>query len=87
MGFRGIKVGLLSMLIHPFETLEYILVPLLMSCAKTANELTAASLSRGLAIDAKRTCFQTVRFGFSDVILSTSAVVMIGMVILQRGAI
>ena len=83
MGFRGIHVGLGAMIMHPFESLEYILVPLLMSCAKTANELTAASLARGLAINGKRTCYQTVRFGFVDGILSISIIAMAVMVVVQ----
>jgi energy-coupling factor transport system permease protein len=66
MHFRGIGVSPVRVLRSPLTTLEYALVPLLMSTATLANELAAASLSRGLDSKTERTCLLEVRLGPAD---------------------
>ncbi len=66
MGFRGIGLRLKSVLKHPLQTAEYILVPLLFSCVNVMDELVAASLARGLDSKKTRTCIAQVRFGLLD---------------------
>ena len=70
MRFRGIDLKLSSFLKSPMKTLEYTVVPLLMSSTKIAHELSAASISRGLGGKQNRTCFQTVSFGKTDMLLT-----------------
>jgi energy-coupling factor transport system permease protein len=66
MKFRGIGISARNVLTKPLMTLEYMLIPLLMSTATIANELAAASLARGLDSGGKHTCMVDVRFRFQD---------------------
>ncbi|MDR0683534.1 MAG: energy-coupling factor transporter transmembrane protein EcfT [Spirochaetaceae bacterium] len=66
MKFRGIGISARNVLTKPMMTLEYTLVPLLMSTATIATELAAASLARGLDSGGKRTCIVEVRFRLQD---------------------
>lgn len=52
---RGIFLGRLDVVCHPIQYLEYFLVPLMMSLLRTAQELTVASLTKGLALSGKST--------------------------------
>ncbi|HEL1613392.1 TPA: energy-coupling factor transporter transmembrane protein EcfT [Streptococcus suis] len=50
---RGIFLERLDVVCHPIQYLEYFLVPLMMSLLRTAQELTVASLTKGLAVTVK----------------------------------
>ncbi|HEL2401168.1 TPA: energy-coupling factor transporter transmembrane protein EcfT [Streptococcus suis] len=52
---RGIFLERLDVVCHPIQYLEYFLVPLMMSLLRTAQELTVASLTKGLALSGKPT--------------------------------
>ncbi len=69
MRFRGIGVSPQNILTKPMLTLEYMLVPLLMSTSTISEELAAASLSRGLDIGIKRTSIKEVYLGIIDYIV------------------
>jgi energy-coupling factor transport system permease protein len=66
MKFRGIGISARNVATKPMMTLEYMLVPLLISTATIANELAAASLARGLDSGGKHTCIVDVRFRLQD---------------------
>jgi energy-coupling factor transport system permease protein len=66
MKFRGIGISVRNVATKPMMTLEYTLVPLLMSTATIASELAAASLVRGLDSGGKHTCIVDIRFRFQD---------------------
>jgi energy-coupling factor transport system permease protein len=66
MKFRGIGISARNVLTKPMMTLEYMLIPLLMSTATIASELAAASLARGLDSGGKHTCIVDVRFRVQD---------------------
>lgn len=76
MRFRGIGISVRSVLTKPMMTLEYTMVPLLMSTATIADELAAASLSRGLDADIKRTCIEDVRLRVQDYLLILFSIVI-----------
>lgn len=76
MRFRGIGISVRSALTKPMMTLEYTMVPLLMSTATIADELAAASLSRGLDADTKRTCIEDVRLRPQDYLLILFSIVI-----------
>lgn len=84
MRFRGIQVSAGAMFRRPIQTMTYILVPLLMSSAKIAGDLTAASLSRGLGGDGPRTSLKQVRFGWLDYLVVVGAVVYCGLCVYVR---
>ncbi len=75
MGFRGIGLRFKTVFMHPIQTAEYILVPLLFSCVNVMDELVSASLARGLDSTKNRTCIIEVRFGIRDYIIMTLMVI------------
>ncbi|MDR1422213.1 MAG: energy-coupling factor transporter transmembrane protein EcfT [Coriobacteriales bacterium] len=77
MRFRGIEVSAVSVLRSPLQTLEYALVPLLMSTATIANELAAASLCRGLDSEAERSTLAEVRLSAADYFILALCVLFI----------
>ncbi len=66
MKFRGIGTSFSAVVRHPMENLEYVLIPLMMSTSHIAEELAAASMSRGLAKGIKRTPMTDVKFKVAD---------------------
>jgi energy-coupling factor transport system permease protein len=77
MKFRGIGISVRNVATKPVMTLEYMLVPLLMSTATIATELAAASLARGLDSGGKHTCIVDVRFRFQDYLVVLFCVAML----------
>lgn len=69
MKLRGIASSPIAVIKAPMQTMEYALVPLLMSTSTISGELAAASLSRGLEIGNKRTCLKEIRFTWADYLL------------------
>lgn len=71
MAFRGISMTPGAILRHPFQTIEYILVPLLFSSVGVMEELAAASLARGMDSEQARTSFEEVKLRGADFIAIT----------------
>ena len=69
MAFRGISLEPGAVILAPFKTIEYILIPLLFSCISVMDELASASLARGLDAERKRTSYETVKMRFPDYII------------------
>lgn len=77
MKMRGITK--IDMIRSPLVYLEYKMVPLLMSIVKIGDELSAASLTKGLGSDKKRTNICDIGIHFIDlflIIVSLSALVI-----------
>lgn len=55
MAFRGIGTGFWDLVKHPFQTLEFILIPLLMNATQVAEDLTISSLTKGLGLPGAHT--------------------------------
>lgn len=53
MAFRGLSGT--ALLLHPIKAVEYRIMPLIISASKTGNDLTMASLTRGLSAPNTRT--------------------------------
>jgi energy-coupling factor transport system permease protein len=53
-------------LTHPSMTLECVYAPLLMAASKAADELTIASVTRGIENPMPRTCFTEIHFRATD---------------------
>lgn len=68
MSLRGIGEDKKSLFLHPFNTLEYILIPLLMNSSIVAKDLTIAALTKGLSIDGKHTCLTQLKITILDFI-------------------
>lgn len=69
MKFRGIGINSWDLVKHPILTLEYIIVPILVSVENTSIELSAAALVRGLGSQTPHTSIYEVKFKLQDIIL------------------
>lgn len=69
MKFRGIAVSKWELIKHPLQTLEFIIVPILMSVENTSLDLSAAALVRGLGNPGMHTSIYEVSMKKQDYIL------------------
>lgn len=76
---RGLPLGAGAWIAHPLRSMEYLLVPLLASCSRIADDLTAGGLVRGLAESTQPTSIVTLRFSIADALalLVTASLVVI----------
>ncbi len=83
MKFRGIGLNSWDLVRHPILTLEYIIVPILVSVENTAVELSAASLVRGLGNDNQGTSLYEITFSARDwcLVLCLSGFIVMGVLI------
>lgn len=63
---RGIFTSRWMIIRHPLMFFEYILVPLLMNATRIAQDLTIASMTKGVASQNRKTSYMTYRFGLVD---------------------
>ena len=61
MALRGIAQGTFALLRHPAQSLEYILMPLLMNATGVAQDLSVAALTKGIGIRGPHTCHTEIR--------------------------
>ncbi len=66
MKIRGISDNFIKVIFHPFATVEYILIPLLMRCLKVSDELAASGTTRGMERDNKRYSILRIGVGFRE---------------------
>lgn len=63
---RGLNTSFIGFIMHPMKMIENFMMPLLIRSAKIADELSAATLCKGLDLDNNRTCTTKVRFQLVD---------------------
>lgn len=68
MRLRDVSPSLKGLLTQPVMTAECLYVPLMMSASRAADELSIASVTRGIENPAPRTCLTQIRFGFVDLL-------------------
>ena len=68
MRLRDVPPSLKGLLTHPGMTVECIYVPLMMAASKAADELSIASITRGIENPKPRTCLVQIRMGLADVL-------------------
>lgn len=66
MALRGIAAGGWGLLRHPAQSLEYILIPLLMNATTVAQDLSVAALTKGLGREGAHTSRTRIRMGAFD---------------------
>lgn len=66
MALRGIAEGGAAMLQHPAQTLEYILIPLLVNGNNVAQDLSVAALTKGIGLAGAHTCMTRLRMTALD---------------------
>lgn len=82
MRMRGIHLFSFRTLKNPLNILEYRLVPLLISITKIGDELSVASLTRGLSTSTKRTHIAKIGFGVPDIIILLYCIMVIALFII-----
>lgn len=81
MAFRGISLSPGAILKRPFQTIEYVLIPLLFSTVSVMEELAAAAVARGMDAEGKRTSYEEIRLHMADYIVMAVFVVLIGYIL------
>ena len=66
MRMRDVSPSLAGFLTHPGMTVECIYVPLLMAASKAADDLSVASVTRGIENPNPRTCLVQIKCGVAD---------------------
>ena len=66
MYIDGLTTG--RLLLHPVKFLEYRIIPLLMVLTRTADEVSASALSRGLEVGQERSCIFDNSFQLVDIL-------------------
>ena len=80
MRMRDVSPNLKNFILHPAMTIECIYVPLMMAASKPADELTVASVTRGIENPTQRTSYVRIGFGIADliVVLAFLAMFLVG---------
>lgn len=66
MAFRGIASGKGGILLHPIQSLEYIMIPLLMNGNNVAQDLSVSALTKGIGMQGKHTCMTEIKMKMTD---------------------
>lgn len=69
MKYRGIAVSTWELFTHPIQTMECLVVPILMTAENTSLDLSSAALVRGLGNPGQHTSVYDISFGFQDYLL------------------
>ena len=77
MRMRGVNASLAGFLRRPGMTVECLYVPLMMSASNVADELSMASVARGIENPAQRTCYTHIEFRASDGLLVAAGVAVV----------
>ena len=66
MAFRGIAYETGSLLRHPIQSLEHILMPLLMNSSNVAQDLSVAAMTKGISLKGTHTSMTELSLTFFD---------------------
>lgn len=66
MAFRGIGRNFIDLVKHPIQTLEFILIPLLMNATEVAEDLTVSALTKGLSLPGRHTSIVSLKMTAYD---------------------
>lgn len=77
MRMRGVSPSLAGFLRRPGMTVECLYVPLMMGASNVADELSMASVARGIENPAPRTCFTHIEFRVADGVLVASGALVL----------
>ena len=84
MRMRGVSPTLGGFLRRPGLTVECLYVPLMMSALNVADELSCASVARGIENPAPRPCYLHIEFGTADAAAAVVAVAVLAAAIVLR---
>lgn len=84
MKIRGIGLSLASVVRHPVETMEHLLVPVIGRLGTVADELGNAVVVRGVETERKRTSYYRLRLNVFDILVVLGAVAVLCLAILGK---
>ena len=87
MRMRDVSPSLGGFLSHPGMTVECIYVPLMMTASKAADELSIASVTRGIENPNPRTCLVQIKCGIADWMIMAVAVAFLIFELCVRGGV
>ena len=87
MRMRDVSPSLGGFLSHPGMTVECIYVPLMMMASKAADELSIASVTRGIENPNPRTCLVQIKCGIADWMAMLIAVAFFIFELCMRGGV
>lgn len=87
MRMRDVSPSLGGFLSHPGMTVECIYVPLMMMASKAADELSIASVTRGIENPNPRTCLVQIKCGIADWMAMLIAVAFFIFELWMRGGV
>lgn len=67
MAVRGVGGSVGATLAHPMQTLEYVLIPLLMNSNNVAQDLTVAALTKGIGMPGEHSSLEEIHLGAVDI--------------------
>ena len=82
MHLRGIGLSVGNALAHPLTVIESVLIPMIMRCALIAEELSAASVTRGIESNGKRSSITELKIRVYDWMVIAVFVVLTILVVL-----
>lgn len=83
MNMRGISVSFKGFIKNPLQIMECVYVPMMLSAAKIADELSAAAVTRGIDNPKPRTCLQRIGFGAADALCAGCFILWLAVVLLK----
>lgn len=84
---RQIKDAMKLRKIHGIKRIEYTLVPLIMSAINTADELSAAAVTRGIENPCKKTSIFSMRFTWKDYLVLIITICFTVFALLTKGGL
>jgi energy-coupling factor transporter transmembrane protein EcfT len=87
MKMRDVSPSIKSFLTNPAMTIDCIYVPLMMAASKAADELSAASVTRGIENPNPRTCLVQIKCGIADWIVMVVAIAYFAFELCVRGGV
>ncbi len=75
---RNIDVSIRGILTHPLQTMEFLVVPILIRSYKTSDELAASAMVRGLGSGRRKTILRPLKFRALDFVALAFILGMIG---------
>lgn len=78
---RGLHSSVKKTVCHPMQSAEHYLVPLLFRSEQIVEELTAATLCKGLDINRERTCYTEVKLQCVDYLYLAALLIIAGILV------
>lgn len=85
MALRDVSPTLKGLLTHPVRTVECVYVPMMMAASKAADELSIASVTRGIENPKPRTCLVQIRLGVADLLATLCFLAYFFMGVFDKG--